>query len=157
AFALGWLAWLEGDLEAALSWLALGAGPRSAYWLARVRLLAGRSDAVAVYEQALRTFQGSPQATAWFVDLLWRSGAQERAGQVWKSLRLNRRVTACEEATLLEVRAVLAQGDLAAAEKALREAMPAGGVLRAERLLLLTWCLASRQKSAEADARLEGA
>src|SRR5439155_3749916 len=105
--ALGWLEWLDGHFPSAASFFEGVEGARAAYWRTRAALLAGRPDAVTAYEQALRTFQGSPQATAWFVDLLWRSGRQERAAQVWKSLRANKRIKECEESALLEARALL--------------------------------------------------
>src|SRR5262245_11571373 len=88
-FALGWLDWLDGHFHSATLFVQQVEGARAAYWRVRTALLAGQPEAIASYEQALRTFQGSPQATAWFVDLLWRSGRQERAAQVWKSLRAN--------------------------------------------------------------------
>ncbi len=148
-FVLGWLGWLDDDLPSAKSWLARCTGARAAYWLARVRLLMGDVEGLSAYEQQMRTFQGSPQATCWFVDLLWRAGRHERATQVWKSVRLNKRVTACEEAVLLEARALLGQDD-AAAEKMLREATPHNTVLQTERLLLLAWLMSVRQKRDEA-------
>ena len=61
-----------------------------------VRVLLGRPDAVAGYESALRRL-GSPQATAWYVDLLWRAGRIDRAEQVWKAVRSNKRVLGCDE------------------------------------------------------------
>jgi len=158
-FARGWLRWLAGQPEAAeplLSQAAERLPPKSpelaqaAYWLARVRLLAHRPDAVAAFEQLLRSLAGSPQATCWFVDLLWRAGRPDRAEQVWKPVRVNRRVLACDEAFLLEARALLRQGDLNAAERTLREAQPRGGVLQVERTLLLTWVLSSRRQFEEA-------
>src|SRR5207245_2802920 len=114
---------------------------RAAYWSARVRILAGRPDAVAEFEAVLRTLGGSPQATAWFVDLLWRAGRVDRAEQVWRSVRGNRRVTACDEGPLLEARALLRRGEAGPAEKVLHDAAPAGGVAWVERRLLLAWAL----------------
>jgi hypothetical protein len=148
-FALGWLGWLDGDLAAAKASLSRCTGARAAYWLGRVRLLNNEMEGLSAYEQQMRTFQGSPQATCWFVDLLWRSGKHDRAAQVWKSVRLNKRVTACEESVLLEARSLLGQDD-AAAEKALREATPHSTVLQTERLLLLAWLMATRQKRDDA-------
>ena len=162
-FALGWLRWLAGEPQTAEPLLSRAGEllpPRSpelaqaAYWLARVRLLNHRPEAVAAFEQLLRTLSGSPQATCWFVDLLWRSGRSDRAEQVWKPVRVNRRVTACAEAFLLETRALLRQGDLNAAERTLREATPRGGILQAERALLLAWLLAGRRQFDEAQALL---
>jgi hypothetical protein len=149
AFSLGWLAWLDGDFPAARTHLTGASGARAAYWLARVRLLAGDIEGLSAFEQQMRSFQGSPQATCWFVDLLWRAARHDRALQVWKSVRLNKRVAACEEAVLLEARAFIAQDDLAAAEKALQATTPQNGVLQAERHLLLAWLTAARQITPE--------
>jgi len=74
---------------------AVEALAESAYWLARLRLRMGRGEALAEYEDVLRTLGGSPRATAWFVDLLLRAGRIDRAEQVWKSVRGNRRVAGC--------------------------------------------------------------
>src|SRR5262249_13182039 len=108
-FALGWLRWLDGDLSGAVALLAEGerrgravpadeAAPtwpelpalepglllaRLAYWNARVRILLDQPGAVADYESLLRKLGGSPQATTWYVDLLWRAGRVDRAEQVW--------------------------------------------------------------------------
>ncbi len=149
-FSLGWLAWLTEDLFQAADllteafhrcpqdgnndWFAL-----SAYWRARVRVLLHQTEALADYEAVLRTLKGSPQATAWFVDLLWRAGRVDRAEQVWKSVRANKKVIACEEGPLLEARWLLRRGDLGGAEKSLNEATPQNGVLQVERCLLLAW------------------
>jgi tetratricopeptide (TPR) repeat protein len=158
-FALGWLGWLEGNPAAAEPVLAevvrrareagavAGVPPapqperlaEAAYWCARVRLRLGRADAVGEYEAVLRTLGGSPQATAWFVDLLWRAGRVDRAEQVWKSLRGNRRVAGCPEGPLLEARVLLRRGEIAPAERALNESRPVNGVVWVERLLLLAW------------------
>jgi hypothetical protein len=181
-FALGWLRWLEGEAVAAELLLAeagararqapataapqgeadaaaglppLGPGvllARAAYWHARVRLRRGRAEAVAEFEAVLRTLGGSPQATAWFVDLLWRGGRLDRAEQVWKSLRGNRRVSGCDEGPLLEARALLRRGELAPAERVLQEAAPAGGVAWVERRLLLAWALAALRQPERARA-----
>ncbi|HKB41859.1 MAG TPA: hypothetical protein VKD72_35865, partial [Gemmataceae bacterium] len=162
-FALGWLRWLDGEPRVAEPLLARAAellpaksaeAVQSAYWLARVRLLSGQPEAVTAFEQLLRFLQGSPQAICWFVDLLWRAGRVERAEQVWKPLRTNRRVIACDEAFLQEARALLRQGDIAAAERALREAEPRGGVTQTERRLLLAWIAAGRRQFDEAQRLL---
>src|SRR5262249_5144235 len=76
-FALGWLHWLAGapgDAAAPLAEAVEHARrlnnnallAESAYWSARVGLLAGRLDAVAGFEAVLRTLGGAPQAIAWF-------------------------------------------------------------------------------------------
>src|SRR5262249_18926250 len=89
-FALGWLGWLEGDPAAGEPWLDEGVGAagqanatgllaEAAYWRGRVRILLDRADAVAGFEAVLRSLGGSPQATAWFVDLLGRAGWVDRA------------------------------------------------------------------------------
>lgn len=152
-FALGWLHWLTGapgqaepPLAAAaqsLSRARAGAAGEAAYWLARVRLGLGHADAVADYEKALRALPASPQATCWFVDLLGRSGQLDRAEGVWKAVRGNRRVAACDEAPLLEARSLLRRDETTAAERALADANPRGGVVQVERLLLLAWVLAA--------------
>src|SRR5262249_30848138 len=104
-----------------------------------------------------RTLGGSPQATAWFVDLLWRAGRVDRAEQVWKSVRGNRRVTACDEGPLLEARALLRRGETAPAERLLQAASPAGGVAWVERRLLLAWALATQNQYGRALALLQEA
>ncbi len=167
-FALGWLRWLEGDLSGAAGLLGEGerrareapadeapsAYPdlpplepgllfaRLAYWNARVRNLLEMPPAVGDYEGLLRRLGGSPQATAWYVDLLWRAGRVDRAEQVWKSVRGNKRVLGCDEGPLLEARVLLRRGELGQAEKLLREAAPASGVVWVERYLLWSWALA---------------
>jgi tetratricopeptide (TPR) repeat protein len=149
-FALGWLHWLAGAPDQAEPLLAAAAqappgdSAEAAYWLARVRLGLGRAEAVADYERALRSLPASPQATCGFVDLLWRSGQLERAEGVWKTVRGSRRVTACDEAPLLEARALLRRDETTAAERALADANPRGGVAQVERLLLLAWVAAAR-------------
>jgi hypothetical protein len=162
-FALGWLHWLAGEpapaeplLRQATELLPSGSAEmvQAAYWLARVQIFTHRPDPVADFERLLRGLSGSPQATCWFVDLLWRSGRADRAEQVWKAVRVNRRVAACEEAFLLETRSLLRQGDVAGAERTLREARPRGGVLQVERLLVLAWVMATRRQGAEALALL---
>lgn len=161
--ARGWLYWLHGDSIRAEPDLAAaarrceagdpcGEAPglpalppgelpaQAAYWLARLRLLAGRSEAIAGYEAALKRWPG-PRATAWFVDLLARAGRFDRAEAVWQAVRLNRRVADCDEAALLEARLLLRRGDLESAERRLREARPQSGVAWTERLLWLAWAL----------------
>jgi hypothetical protein len=159
-FALGWLRWLEGDPVAAATLLAEAVGQarqqgssllgESAYWCARVRALLGQADAVVEFEGVLRGLGGSAQATVWFVDLLWRAGRVDRAEQVWRSVRGNRRVLGCDEGPLLEARALLRRGELTPAERVLQEATPAGGVAWVERRLLLAWALASRRQQERA-------
>src|SRR5579863_1651839 len=87
-FALGWLHWLAGELLPAepllrrATELLPAASPelaRAAFWLARVRILTHQPDPVSDFERLLRSLSGSPQATCWFVDLLWRSGRADRA------------------------------------------------------------------------------
>jgi hypothetical protein len=159
-FSLGWLSWLEGNPEAALSRLqeaveqagqenASDALAEAAYWRGRVRLLLGQGEAVAEFEGVLRGLGGSPQATAWFVDLLWRAGRVDRAEQVWKSVRGNKRVAGAPEGPLLEARLLLRRGEIVPAERVLQEQVPTNGVLWVERLLLLAWARAA-QKQAEA-------
>jgi tetratricopeptide (TPR) repeat protein len=158
-FALGWLYWLSGAATQAEPLLVTAAealarekpdaATEAAYWLARLRLGLGQAGAVGDYERALRTLPASPQGTCWFVDLLWRSWQLDRAEGVWKTVRGNRRVTACDEAPLLEARALLRR-DEKAAERALADASPRGGVVQVERLLLLAWALAMRGESGQA-------
>src|SRR5262245_51613045 len=89
-FALGWRHWLNDEAAAAELLLAetmrrhreqgaMEALAESAYWWARVRLLLGHSEALTEFESVLRIRGGSPQATAWYVDLLWRAGRIDRA------------------------------------------------------------------------------
>jgi tetratricopeptide (TPR) repeat protein len=158
-FALGFLRWLGGSLAGAVAVLdeavrralpdtdATRLG-EAAYWRARVRIQLGRPEALAEYEAVLRTLGGSPQATAWFVDLLWRAGRVDRAEQVWRSVKLNKRVAACDEGPLLEARASLRRGEMAPAERVLTEASSASGVVQVERWLLLAW-IAADQKPAD--------
>jgi hypothetical protein len=180
--ALGWLHWLDGAWAAAETHLGAadercrqGSAPvpadlsgcppldaptlaaRAAYWLARVRLLLGRASAVGDYETALRRLGGSPQATAWYVDLLWRAGRVDRAEQVWKSVRANKRVVACDEGPLIEARAALRRGELGQGEKILREATPTSGVAWVERYLLLAWALADLKRADPAREALDEA
>ncbi len=157
-FILGWLHWLNDEPAAAERLLAealqrgreANAGEalaESAYWTARVRLL-GRGEALAEFESVLRSLGGSPRATVWFVDLLGRAGRIDRAEQVWKSVRGNRRVAGCVEGPLLDARMLLRRGEWTPAERLLSETMPANGVVWVERLLLLAW-IAANQKQPE--------
>src|SRR5262249_13089205 len=127
--ALGWLAWLEGDWARAADLLGSGGrepfflpsppegargtgsgahAPRSPlldpawlpYWRARVGILQHDTSALTDYESALKRLGGSPQATAWYVDLLSRAGRADRAEQVWKAVRANKRVLGCDEGPL---------------------------------------------------------
>jgi len=158
-FALGWLHWLNDEPGAAEPLLAeslriaceQNAGEtlaELAYWSTRIRLLLGRIEAMAEYESVLRSLSGSPRAAAWLVDLLGRAGRIDRAEQVWRSVRGNRRVAGCAEGPLLEARMLLRRGELIPAERLLQEAAPASGVVWVERLLLLAW-IAAAQKQAE--------
>jgi len=158
-FALGFLHWLTGNLTAAEVMLgdavnrakqdnATAQLGEAAYWRARVRIQLGRADALGEYENILRTLGGSPQATAWFIDLLFRVGRFDRAEQVWKSVKTNKRVTGCDEGPLLEARGSLRRGEVPLAERVLTEATPANGVVQVERLLLLAW-IAVGQKQAD--------
>ena len=160
-FALGWLHWLNDDLAAAEPLLAdalrrsreQNAGEalaEAAYWSTRVRLLLGRSEAMAEYESVLRSLSGSPLAAAWLVDLLGRSGRIDRAEQVWKSVRSNRRIVGCAEGPLLEARMLLRRGELTPAERLLIEAKPTSGVVWVERLLLLAWIAATQKQTEKA-------
>ena len=163
-FALGWLSWLSGDLAAAEPLLHEAAGRAeqakatdlftiAAYWRARVRVALMGGDAVTEYEGVLRKLSGSPQATAWFVDLLWRAGRVERAEQVWKSVRGNKRVSSCAEGPFLEARVLLRRGEIPPAEKLLNETTPVNAVLYVEKMLLLAWIRAT-QKQFEAALKL---
>jgi hypothetical protein len=156
-FALGFLHWLGGNLVGAEAVLdgALGRAKQdgataqigeTAYWRARVRIQLGKPDLLADYEAVLRTLGGSPQATAWFVDLLWRAGRVERAEQIWKSVKLNKRVAACDEGPLLEARMGLRRGAVTPAERMLTEASPASGVVQVERWLLLAWVAVTQKQ-----------
>jgi tetratricopeptide (TPR) repeat protein len=168
-FALGWLSWLDGAYNAAEPLLSQAVElarqqeakeqlAEASYWLARVRLRLDRMDAIAGFEATLRQLGGSPQATAWFVDLLWRAGRVDRAEQVWKSVRNNKRVLACPEGRLLEARSLLWRGDTGGAIKALVECHPTNSVVWVERLLLLAWAevaLGRRDKALEFLRRIE--
>lgn len=167
-FCLGWLCWLGGEPSTAATHLAAAAAEaRTAgnvellaevsYWRARVGLLAGQADALSAYEAVLRTPGLPPRATAWFVDLLWRGGRMERAEQILKTVRGNRRLAACDEVPLLEARSLLRHGDWVSGERVLTEAVPAGAVAQAERWLLLAWIAASQNRHLEAEALLDRA
>ncbi|MBY0230864.1 MAG: hypothetical protein K2W96_16380, partial [Gemmataceae bacterium] len=172
-FALGWLAWLAGDFADAVPFFqdagtdegALGDLPalepkallaRSAYWLARCRLRLGE-EAIAGYENVLKRLGGDPQGTAWFVDLLWRAGRVDRAEQVWRSVRTNKRVLACDEGPLLDARLHLRRGEMGPAEKQLREAAPRSGPAWVEWRLLLAWAQANPRRAAAAQEEMDEA
>lgn len=182
-FALGWLSWLAGDNAAAGPLLAdaerrcreasSGEAPavsaelpsietnqllaRCAYWGARVRLLLDQGGAVGDYEAVMRKLGGDPQATAWYVDLLWRSGKVDRAEQVWKSLRANKRVLGTDDGPLFDARTQLRKGELGPAEKTLREAAPKNGVVWVERQLLLAWALSGMRQHDKAAELVQAA
>jgi hypothetical protein len=167
-FALGWLNWLNEDWTAAESLLAQAMGrareenvmealAESAYWCARVRLLLGRPQALTEFESVLRTLGGSPRATIWFVDLLWRAGRLDRAEQVWKSVRGSRRVADCVEGPLLEARTLLRRGERMPAERLLNEATPTNGIVWVERLLLLAWIAVTQKQHDKARSLLQQA
>jgi hypothetical protein len=167
-FALGWLHWLAGDFAASEPFLAdaicfarrQDGAPRlaeAAYWHARVRALLGRTDAISEYETVLKETRGAPQAAAWLVDLLWRAGRVDRAEQVWKSVRGNKKVTACDEGPLLEARVLLRRGEAAPAERLLSEAAPASGVVQVERRLLLAWTFTTLKQYDRAKEQFEEA
>src|SRR5260370_42216482 len=103
----------------------------------------------------MRKRGGSPQATAWFVDLLWRAGRVDRAEQVWRSVRANKRVTGGPEGPSLEARSLLRRGEVPPAEKLLNETTPAHGALFAEKLLLLAWVRAAQKQYDAAAALLD--
>lgn len=160
-WSLGWLAWLLGEndkaellLEQAVQ-LARSAGDlemlaRSGYWLARVQLLREKPEAIPGYETLLRSLKGSPQGTVWFVDLLIRAGRLDRAEQVWKSVKANKKVASANEATLIEARFALRRGESSTAEKLLQEMPETSGVLEAEKKLLQAWMAANRKQDATA-------
>jgi hypothetical protein len=156
-FALGWLNRVGGDPAGAEPLLhdavvradqtkATDLLAAAAYWRARVRLLLKRADAVTEYENVMRKLSGSPQATAWFVDLLWRAGRVDRAEQVWKSVRTNKRVASCPEGPFLDIRAMLRRGETTPAEKLLNETTPTHCVLYGEKLLLSAWVRATQRQ-----------
>src|SRR5262249_12615699 len=70
-----------------------------------------------------------------------------RAEQVWKSVRGNKRVLACDEGFLLDARVHLRRGEFGPAEKLLREASPGSGVVWVERYLLWAWTLAGLRQA----------
>jgi tetratricopeptide (TPR) repeat protein len=160
-WSLGWLAWLTGEydkaellLEQALQ-LARAANDldllaRAGYWLARVQMLREKPDPIAGFETLLRALKGSPQGTVWFVDLLIRAGRMDRAEQVWKSVKANKKVSGANEAALIEARLMLKRGENANAEKTLQEMPETNGVLEAEKKLLLAWMAASKKQDATA-------
>src|SRR5262249_36834511 len=76
---------------------------------------------------------------------------------VWKSLRGNRKIAACPESPLLEARALLRRGELAAAERGLNEAAPVNGVVWVERQLLLAWAAFTAGQTERGPALLEQA
>jgi hypothetical protein len=165
-FAQGWLCWLLGEpqnaevlLEQAVRHFeqagASDEGSEAAYWLARVRLRLGRPEQIAAFERVLRSRSGSPRITCWFVDLLWRAGQLERAEQVWKAVRSNRKVTATEEAALLEARLLLHHQEAARAERVLGEAAIRNGVLQVERDLLVVWALVALKQPTHVAALLD--
>lgn len=167
-FMAGWLHWLNDEAAAAEPLLiqavrcareqnALEAVAESAYWCARVQLLMGRREAMTEFESILRTLGGSPRATVWFVDLLGRAGCIERAEQMWKSVRGNRRVADCVEGPLLEARMMLRRGELTAAERLLGETATTNGVVWVEERLLLAWIAASQRQAEKARALLQQA
>jgi hypothetical protein len=166
AFAMGWLAWQSGELDRAERHL-IGArellgdhgrrdlGPEADYWLAWMELSRRHPEALASFEVSLRRWGGGPQMTGWYVDLLWRAGQQERAAQVWQTVRHNPRIAAIDEAPLLEGRFLLWQGQ--SAEQVLAEARCRGGVVETERCLLLAWLLSARNEVAGGDGWLRKA
>jgi hypothetical protein len=160
-FALGWLRWLNDELAAAEPILdealrlarqqnAGEALAEAAYWSSRVRLQLGHGEALTEYERVLRSLSGSPRAAAWLADLLGRAGRVDRAEQVWKSVRGNRRVAGCVEGPLLEARMLLRRGELTPAERLLRETTPTSGVVWVEQVLLLAWIAASQNQAEKA-------
>lgn len=164
-FALGWLHWLAGDFTAAEARLDAAvaillpeqAASEAGYWRARVRLALGHDGAVAEYEALIRRLPADPKTTCYFVDLLWCDGQHARAESVWRAVRGNRKVTACDEAPLLEARSLLYHGETAAAERLLVEATPRGGTRQVERELLLAWVAAAQPRTGEAVERLHQA
>jgi hypothetical protein len=167
-FMAGWLHWLNEEPAVGEPLLAEAmrlcreqnardALAESAYWCGRMRLLLGRPEALTEFESVLRTLGGSPRATAWFVDLLGRAGCIDRAEQVWKSVRGNRRVLGCVEGPLLEARMLLRRGEWTPAERVLAEEIPTNGVVWVERLLLLAWITASQTQADKAREMLRQA
>jgi hypothetical protein len=116
--------------------------------------LLGRADGLFDFENLLRSLGGSPQATAWFVDLLHRAGQVERAEQVWKSVRSHRKIQVTDEGPLLEARGLLRKGECGPAERVLEESNPSGVVSWVERHLLLAWAAAGLRRFEAARAAL---
>lgn len=167
-FCLGWLNWLTGNWLAAEPILAEAAKQTEkevppatiaerSYWYARIGLLLQRADALPCYEATLKALNGSPRATAWYVDLLWRAGRVERAERVWKAVRGNRQVATCDEGPLLESRSLLRRGEIAQAKRRLTEAAPASAVVQAERWLFLAWIAKTQGQQPDADQLFEHA
>jgi tetratricopeptide (TPR) repeat protein len=158
-FIRGWLCWLDGAFAGAAALLGeavrvhrehseSAARAEAAYWRSRCLLQLSSAGGVSEYEEEMPTLGGLPQSVVWFVDLLWRSRS-DRVHQVWKTVRLNPRVTAREETFLIDARLLL-RHDLAGAEQLLQEAAPRGGVLQTERLLYLALVKIKRGRPAEA-------
>ncbi len=167
-FAVGWLHWLSDAPDGAVvPWSEVVRCAReqnateslaeAAYWLARVRLAGGYGEALGEFENVLRTLGGLPRAAAWFVDLLARAGRVDRAEQVWKSVRGNRRVAGCAEGTLLEARMLLKRDEWTQAERLLGEWTPTTAVAWVERMLLLAWIAAHQNRADKARAWLNQA
>ncbi len=167
-FAVGWLHWLNDEPDAAtVQWSevmrhareqnATEALAEAAYWRARVRLAEGHGEALGEFENVLKTLGGLPRAAAWFVDLLARAGRVDRAEQVWKSVRGNRRVAGCAEGPLLEARMLLKRDEWTQAERLLGEWTPTTAVAWVERLLLLAWIAAHPNRADKARAWLNQA
>src|SRR5262249_20718527 len=83
-------------------------------------------------------------------DLLWRARLPDRAQQVWKTVRGNPRVAACDESFLIDARFHLHLGEPDRAEQCLASAEPRGGGLRVERLLYLALTKLKRHRLNEA-------
>lgn len=157
-FLHGWLSWYAGDNEQAAQEFSQALEQsssdeltgESAYWLARMRIRAGNLDAINEFETTLRQLGGSPRITCWFVDLLWRVGNFERAEQIWKAVRANRKAKQCEEYTLLEAKSLLHQGEYDKASDILENVSLNHGILQSERTLMLTWIAMESDKVEEA-------
>src|SRR5262249_1222874 len=160
-FIRGWLSWLDGAFANAAGFLAesvhihrdnqeSSARTEAAYWLARVRIQLRQKDAIAQYEEELRTLGGLPQSVAWFADLLWRARLPDRAQQVWKTVRGNPRIAACDDSFLIDARFHLHRAELDRADQGRASAAPRGGVLKVERLLYLALTKLKRQRLNEA-------
>src|SRR5262249_29063373 len=153
--------WLDGAFANAAGFLAesvhihrdnqeSSARAEAAYWLARVRIQLRQKDVITEYEEELRTLGGLPQSVASFAGLLWRARLPDRAQQVWKTVRGNPRVAACDESFLIDARFHLHLGEPDRAEQCLASAEPRGGVLRVERLLYLALTKLKRHRLNEA-------